>query len=362
MLRATFLMEQHIGHYSYYANLRRFVDPVNSVTASWVPITYFEDKGLLNRLPLPNGLRGTLTGRQQVVNGLQTPCDIAVFNTQVPAALALPLLRKRAYILCTDITPIQYDKMGAHYNHPPDRLPFLTGIKQRINKRMFQHAARLLPWSSWTADSLIQDYAVDATKIEVLPPGVDTSLWRPSDKARDAGAPLRILFVGGDFFRKGGEVLLEAFRKLPDGSAELHIATRSEIEPEKNVHVYHGMQPNSADLIQLYQRCDLFCLPTFAEAFGIVAIEASAAGLPVVATNIGGLTDIVAEGKSGHLVEAGNVEQLASTLGRLAAEPERCASMGYVARQRAESCFDARKNSARMVQILEDVWELVNRG
>lgn len=355
-------MEQHIGHYSYYANLRRFVDPVSSVTASWVPITYFEESGLLNRLPLPNGLRGTLTGRQQVVKGLnQAPCDIAVFNTQVPAALALPFLRKHAYILCTDITPIQYDRMGKHYNHAPDRLPLLTAIKQRLNERMFQQAARLLPWSSWTADSMVEDYGVDRAKIEVLPPGVDTMLWQPSEEVRDEGTPLRILFVGGDFYRKGGEVLLAAFRKLPTDSAELHIATRSEIKPEKNVYVYHGMLPNSAELVQLYQRCDLFCLPTFAEAFGIVAIEASAAGLPVVATNIGGLIDVVEEGVSGHLVEAGNIEQLAATLGKLAAKPETCVKMGYAARQRAESCFDARKNSERMVQILEDVWESVIR-
>ncbi len=353
-------MEQHIGHYSYYANLRRFVDPISSVKASWVPITYFEENGLLNRLPLPNGLRGTLTGRQQVVNGLQTPCDIAIFNTQVPAALALPLLHKRSYILCTDITPVQYDRMGKHYNHTPDRIPFLTGIKQKLNERMFQHAERLLPWSSWTANSLVKDYGVARDKIEVLPPGVDTMLWQPSDEPRDADTPLRILFVGGDFFRKGGEVLLEAFRRLPAGSAELHIATRSEIKPEKNVYVYHGMSPNSAELIQLYQRCDVFCLPTFAEAFGIVAIEASAAGLPVVATNIGGLCDVVAEGVSGHLVAAGDVEQLTATLGSLASEPERCVKMGYAARQRAESCFDARKNSERMVQILENVWESVN--
>jgi glycosyltransferase involved in cell wall biosynthesis len=355
-------MEQHIGHYSYYANLRRFVDPAGSVTANWVPITYFEENGLLNRLPLPNGLRGTLTGRKQVVNGLQSPCDIAVFNTQVPAALALPLLRKRAYILCTDITPIQYDRMGKHYNHPPERIPLWAGIKHHLNGRMFRQAAQLLPWSSWTAESLVQDYGVDRAKIEVLPPGVDTTLWQPSeDDHRAAQVPLRILFVGGDFYRKGGEILLAAFRMLPVDSAELHIVTRSEIEPEQNVFVYHGMLPNSAELIHLYQQCDLFCLPTFAEAFGIVAIEASAAGLPVVATNIGGLTDVVVEGVSGHLVEAGDVGQLAATLGKLAAEPERCVTMGRAARQRAESCFDARKNSARMVQILENVWESVNR-
>lgn len=353
-------MEQHIGHYSYYANLRRFVDPVSSVAANWVPITYFEENGLLNRLPLPNGLRGTLTGRKQVVKGLQSPCDIAVFNTQVPAALVLPLLRKRPYILCTDITPIQYDQMGDHYNHKPDHLPVLTAIKHQLNQRMFQKAERLLPWSSWTARSLVRDYGVDEARIEVLPPGVDTMLWRPAEEEREASAPLRILFVGGDFFRKGGEILLNAFRQLSAGSAELHIATRSEITPEKNVFVYHGMTPNSTELIQLYQRCDLFCLPTFAEAFGIVAIEASAAGLPVVATKIGGLTDIVGEGVTGHLVNAGDADQLAATLAQLVADPERCHAMGRAARQRATSCFDARKNSERMVQVLETVWEQVN--
>ena len=287
MIRTTFLMEQHIGHYSYYQNLRRFIDRAPEVQATWVPITYHKQHSWLNWMPLPTGLRGTLVGRKQVEEGLSsTPYDIAVFNTQVPASLGFQWLNKMPYVVCTDITPIQFDKMGRHYGHEQDKIGFVADAKHRTNMRMFDNAKRILPWSNWTAKSLIEDYDVAPERIQVLPPGVDITTWKPDNNQRLSVLP-RILFVGGDFERKGGNLLLEAFRKLPRNSAELHIVTQDKLTPEPGVMIYSNMRPNSLELTKLYQSCHIFCLPTHAEAFGIVAVEASAAGLPLVTSNVG---------------------------------------------------------------------------
>ncbi|MEI6180913.1 MAG: glycosyltransferase family 4 protein, partial [Chloroflexales bacterium] len=204
----------------------------------------------------------------------------------------------------------------------------------------------LLPWSSWVRDSLIRDYGVSPTKIEVVPPGVDLHLWTPG--ARQADGPLRILFVGGDFQRKGGETLLRAFRALPTGTAELHLVTRTPIEPEAGIHTYYHLKPNTPELIALYQRSTVFVLPTEAEAFGIAAIEASAAGLAIVATAVGGLVDIVAEGESGFLIPPSDSTVLSQCLARLSADPALCACLGRAARACAESRFDAQRNAARV--------------
>jgi glycosyltransferase involved in cell wall biosynthesis len=214
-------------------------------------------------------------------------------------------------------------------------------------------AARVLPWSYWARESLIRDYGVEPDRIDVIPPGVDLQLWRPAHVRRQAGS-LRILFVGGDFYRKGGATLLEAFRGLPRGSAELHLVTRSQITPEEGVHLYYMMQPNSPELIALYQSADVFALPTEAEAFGIAAVEASAAGLATIATAVGGLADIVSNGETGFLVQPRQALELQSVLQRLADDVELRHRLGHAARQRAELYFDAQRNASRIIGHLRE--------
>lgn len=353
MVRATFVMEQHIGHRAYYENLRRFVDQSPRLAARWIEVTYNRPGSAWQRLPLlPDHVRGTLVGRSQVRDGLRRqPADVTLFNTQVPAALGGRLVKQRPYVLCTDITPRQYDQMAAHYNHRPDRDGLLSRYKHRANVQLLRGAARLLPWSSWTAASLVADYGVVPERIEVVAPGVDTAVWQPR-ALEETERPLRILFVGGDLYRKGGEMLLEAFHTLPAGQAELELVTRTALTPPPGVTLHHDMQPNSAALIALYQSCDLFVLPTHAEAFGIAAVEATAVGLPVIATRVGGLTDVVADGETGFLIAPGDTAALSQRLRLLLEDEALRRRMSRAARARAVSCFDARRNAQRVVDIL----------
>jgi glycosyltransferase involved in cell wall biosynthesis len=351
-MRVSFIMEQHLGHRSYYQNLRHFIDENSQIEATWTQVTYAKQNTLLGRLPgLPAYLRGSFAGRAQVRNALQElPYDIAVFNTQVPAALAGDLVRQKPYVLCTDITPIQYDALGDQYQHRADRLGWIRRYKYKVNLRLMHEAARILPWSTWTKDSLVMDYLVDPKRIEVLPPGLDLTLWRPGQ--RKEGKLVRVLFVGGEFNRKGGDLLLKAVKHLPKGLLEIVLVTRSPVEPQDGVTIYDKMQPNSPDLVQLYQSCDIFALPSRAEAFGIAAVEASATGLPVVATATGGLEEIVDNRKTGFIVPVDDVHALATSLQCLAENTDLRRALGRAARQRAEVKFDARKNAARLVDIL----------
>lgn len=355
MIRATFFMEQHIGHRTYYQNLRNFVDADPELSPTWIEVTYQKADSIWNQLPLlPANIRGTLIGRQQVHQGLKKPiADVALFNTQVPAALAGRNRNKQPYILCTDITPRQYDRMGALYGHHPDRNRLIRYYKHRANVKLFQLATRILPWSTWAANSLQQDYHVEPEKIEVIPPGVDVQRWRPAD--RDNEGPLRILFIGGDFYRKGGQTLLRAFQQLPPGTAKLILVTRSSLPAQAGVTIYNHMQPNTPELIALCQSCDLFVLPTEAEAFGIAAVEASAVGLPVIATRVGGLEGIVADGETGFLIPAGDYMTLAERICFLIENSNQRQRMKLAARTRAETVFDARKNAGRIIDIIKEI-------
>ena len=356
MINATFLMELHIGHRVYYENLRRFIDSTPKLSAEWVEITYHDRKSFWHRLPfLPAGARGTCVGWSQTRQGLKKSADVFFFNTQVPAALAGNLVKRRPYVLATDITPVQYDRMAELYEHQVDRFEWLRRYKHKANTRLFQDAAKVLPWSTWTASSLLNDYDVKPEQIEIIPPGIDTQLWRPSAHCKEG--PKRILFVGGDFYRKGGEILLNAYRRLPHGIAELALVTRSQVPAGEGIQVYNHLQPNSPELIALFQTSDLFVLPTQAEAFGIAAVEASAAGLPVIATRVGGLPDIVLDGITGFLIPAGDVSALADRLHLLLDWHGLRRQFGRAARERVLRCFNARINARRVAQILSEIGE-----
>jgi glycosyltransferase involved in cell wall biosynthesis len=361
MTRVTFVMEQHIGHRSFYENLRRCIDAMPDIEASWVKITYHDPAHLWHRLPLlPAGWRGTLSGRRQVRQGLQRhPCDVAFLNTQVPAALAGSALQKQPYVISTDITPRQYDRLATHYRHQPDGDNLLSRYKHGVNVSTFQRAERILPWSSWAQNSLVREYGIPAAKTEILPPGVDLQLWQPGHPPSDG--PLRILFVGGDFARKGGKLLLEAFQSLPPGQAELWLVTRTAPPAGGNmaehVTVYPNLKPNSPELIALYRSCHIFALPTEAEAFGIAAVEAAAASLPIVATNVGGLTDIVIDSENGFLVKPGDGAALANRLRLLCQDAGLRQRLGQASRRRAKQQFNAEKNARRLAHILAAVAE-----
>jgi len=355
MVRATFVMEQHLGHQTYYQNIRAVVDNDAQVQATWVLVTYENTNGILEHITvLPQRIRDTLSGRKQVQIGLkQTASDVVFFNTQVPSVLGGKMAQRRPYVISTDLTPIQYDQFSQHYGHYPDRPGLLKIFKHRMNVLAFRGAIQLFPWSNWARQSLIRDYGVDSSKIEVVPPGVDIAAWMPTTKKNTK--PLRILFVGGDLYRKGGNLLLQAFRSLAPGSAELILVTKSPVPEQAGVYVYNNLLPNSAALRQLFQTSDVFVLPTAAEAFGIAAIEAGAAGLAAIVTAVGGLTDIVVDGENGFLIQPGDVQSLNERLRLLAGDAGLRERMGKAARQRAEIYFDARRNAERVVSCLLEV-------
>ncbi|HVY25580.1 MAG TPA: glycosyltransferase family 4 protein [Polyangiaceae bacterium] len=355
MIRATFVMEQHVGHHTYYQNLRAHVAEDPRIRATWVPVTYSAERSWLNSLPVSQQLRGSLIGRSQALRGLRgEPADVFFFFTQVPAMLVAQTLGKVPYVLSTDITPLQYDAMAAHYGHRTDYGFAVTAYKQHLNRRVFQKAAQVLPWTHWVRQSLVEDYGVSESRVRVIPIGVDLARWKPA-KPRNGGAgPVRMLFVGGDFKRKGGELLLQVFRNLPAGSASLDIVTQSPVEPEPGVRVHRGVKANSEELVALFGQSHLFVLPTKADAFGIVAAEAMASGLPVVMSDIGGARDIVEDGVTGYLVPAGGERTLQERLSALVFDRELRERVGAAARSRAEQFFDGRQNSKRVVDALLD--------
>ena len=108
------------------------------------------------------------------------------------------------------------------------------------------------------------------------------------------------------------------------------------------------------DLLGLYSACDMLVLPSFSEAFGMVLAEAMSCGKPVIGNRIGGIVDVINDGKNGYLVSPAQPEEIASKINYLLERPVERKRMGRTARKHVEEMFDWNILAARIIEIYRD--------
>ena len=166
---------------------------------------------------------------------------------------------------------------------------------------------------------------------------------------------LCVLFVGTYGERKGCPELLDALAEVRAGGADvtLRFVGKEEHRGEEDLLRQRVRERDLDDAVEfagvaspdelpaLYAAADVFCLPSRREGLPLALLEAMAFGLPIVATPVGGIADVVEDGVSGLLVAPGDVRGLAATLARLAEDVELRRELGEGARKRARELFDA---------------------
>ncbi len=353
--RLGFVMEQTLGHVTHHHNLRQWVSRDGAVVPEWMPVE-MGARDVWERLPLNWTLRASLRARSQVRAALRRgPLDGLFFHTQVTALFAAACSAGRPHIVSLDATPINLDSVGAAYGHAPSKAPFVENLKNRRMRRVFSEASHLTTWNEWAKGSLVSDYGIAAEKVTVVSPGIDLGRWRFERFPRPNGHKPRLLFVGGDFRRKGGQVLLDVFGARLQGKCELDIVTREEVDLTglDGARVHHGLTSNCPELLSLYENADIFVLPTFGECHPIATIESLAAGLPVVSTRIGAIPEIVTEGKTGFLVPPADGEALGDAIERLVADPEMAMDMAWQAQKDAAERFDGQVTYRMLVEMVK---------
>ena len=357
MHKFAFVLEQTLGHVAHSRNVIRSLARVPEIDATVIPVDFNDPSGLY-RLP---GLRtwswrASAAARRALRDRLRQGALDAIFiHTQVAALLAVEIMRSVPTVVSLDATPRLFDLEANAYGHRIDA-DLVESLKHRVNLRAFEAAASLVTWCRLAADSLVSDYGIPAEKIEVIPPGVDLDRFRPARHANRSDR-LRILFVGGQFERKGGPDLLEAVRRL-DGSVELDIVTAgavSEIPAGVVARVHRGLRPQSAELVDLYRSADIFVLPSRGDCMPQAVAEALGSGLPVVATRVGAISEMVRDGENGRLVAARDPRALASALEQLVGDPAERIRMGLAGRASAEREQDADRNNRRIFDLMTRV-------
>jgi D-inositol-3-phosphate glycosyltransferase len=226
------------------------------------------------------------------------------------------------------------------------------------------------------AQQLQRLYGVDRDRIQLVPPGVIHAFFSPGDRrgaqralslAAD-GRPV-LLFVGRIQPLKGVDVAIAALAELRDTRAELLVvggpsgpdgdaeAAKARLLAEELgvEHRIHWVDPQPHYRLATYYRAaDVCVVPSRSESFGLVALEAAACGVPVVAAAIGGLRTLVEDGQTGYLVEDRDPAEFARAIERLLTDRTRAAVMGERAASHARG-FTWSTTAARLRRLYADL-------
>jgi len=334
------VMEQTLGHRTHYLNLRRHEAEVTGCRPRWLPVAYRNGR-------MPWTVTGSLVARR-ALKPLLPKVDAIFIHTAILAPLTVDYFRHCPAILSADGTPLNKRVMRQAYGMKPER--YGGGqAKRLLYREVFARARGFVAWSNWAKQSFVEDYGCREQDVAVISPGIDVEHFADAERSNELP---RILFVGADFVRKGGDLLLQVFRERLRHKAELVLVTGDPVAEEPGVRVHRTVAPNSQALLDLYRDADIFALPTRADCYSMVCMEALASGLPIVTTRVGGIPDILRDGKTGYLLDVDDARALGDTLEALIADPARRREMGRHSRQDAIDRFDSRASARRLFEFV----------
>jgi len=258
--------------------------------------------------------------------------DILHFHRQTTAYASLDAMRRTPSIVSIDGTQ-RY--VVQHARSPLEIKSYGPNIKR--DGEIFRAARLIVSTSDWAARAVREDYPGCDTETLVmpnpvaLPPASDGWIAERYARAQQGVRP-RVLFVGGDFPRKGGFDLLDVWaRARLFERAELDIMTNWPLDAAAlppGVTLHRGVSTHTDAWLARWRAADLFVLPTRDEAFGIVYQEAGAAGVPAIGTRMNAVPEIVHPGETGMLVMPGDLGDLARAMQLLIAAPDMRREMG----------------------------------
>jgi len=296
-------------------------------------------------------------------------------STKLVYLTKIPTLRRLVRKLSPDIFHAHYASsygyLASFLDHPrkivsvwgDDIVEFPENhfIFRSMIKRSLEKAYHITATNQFLKD-ISMKFNCKLPTITIIPFGIDLESFpyanRPQSKT------VRIGIAKGLRPKYGVDILIRAFAGIlqvrPD--VELHVAGRGSFEESygslldklnlRSKVKFLGLLPHER-IPQFLSDIDIFAMPSISdgESFGVAALEASATGLPVVATKVGGVPEVVIDGETGILVERGNVEELAQAILRLIQQPELRIEMGQAGRRLVEHKYRWEDNLRAMIDL-----------
>jgi glycosyltransferase involved in cell wall biosynthesis len=255
---------------------------------------------------------------------------ISGFNLMAMLASRYARRRKIPYIIWSGGTKAEFDGFSARR------------VREYLRRGMVRHAAGFIAYGT-EASRHLQFLGADPEKISVGINSVDTDFFQKrvaslkGERAADDGSMTRILYVGHLQRRKGLDLVLRALAQIRHDDIILDVVGDG---PERAEYEALARQlgldcvnflgyRKKEDLPEFYAAADIFVFPSVEEVFGLVLVEAAAAGLPLVASKLaGGTADLVREGRNGYVVDPRDIDEMGERLRRLCDSRELRKSMG----------------------------------
>lgn len=366
------------GHYAQFLNFQECCPPGYAGRAIWVPLDTAHPSTWIERLPIiPAGLRYRLHQTRNAYRSLRrSPRWDALFIANVQLMM-IPLLARHRCYGYLDFTPSLKRELAPWYEHQLTKQPLLRMVRERAMAALHRMFHGIFVMSRWAARGVAADYGLPPERVHVALPGANLRRWPLIDRQRASRrGPTRILMVGGEFRRKGGDLLLrwaEETRatgweldmvtwpgELPDwvanslGNPAPNARVSGALAPRlPNVRVHCGMKANTPELMDLFRQADIFCLPTNADGSSIASLEAMASGLPVVVGAVGGIPELIDHGRTGFLMRPGDMGDLNAQLGELIADADLRRRIGLAAYQACASYYNVTRQLHEIFQVID---------
>lgn len=279
-------------------------------------------------------------------------------------ALILRLLRRIPYTVMTHAMDITVPMNP----QSPKRKQFLLRL-------ILRHASSVTTVSRYTKDKII-NCGVPSDRIHVIHPcphinGTESSetLTQPSSQQPMSVDQKILLSVGRLIERKGFDTVIRALRRIQEAVPQTHYIIVGEGPYKKTLQsiavqlgVQHSVtfvgQCTDQELRAWYQRCDVFIMPSRelensdTEGFGIVYIEASSFGKPVIGSTAGGISDAVVDGQTGFIVDPEDITMVADACTRLLTNTMLAEQFGSTGQQRVREIFQWKVQAAQLTRLL----------
>lgn len=298
------------------------------------------------------------------------------FGNKVDYILNAPLVKKLVKEIQPDILHAQYATSYGYLGAQTNFHPFvITGWGADIfDSPKNEWMKKALKYSFRKADSItvlskiteVEIKKFTNKNIELIPFGVDINLFKPNDKKNDG--VIRIGTIRSLTTKYGIEFLIRAFAKVCETvqNVELDIIGDGELRNELEQLVqqfnlsdrvkFHGFVSQQADFEKYYSilsTLDVFAILSImdSETFGVASVEASACGIPVIATRVGGLPEVVIDGKTGFIVPPKDVQETAAAIIKIITNPELSDRMKKEARQFVVENYNWEKSLDKMILL-----------
>lgn len=247
--------------------------------------------------------------------------------------------------------------------HDQNRLSRWEGA--HLEKRALRKCSLLIMASHWAARSVVQDYGVAPEKVHMLTMGanMDTVPGREIMFRKEDNKTLTLLYLAVEWERKGGRIAFQALERLHAMGIEARLVVCGCIPPPEFAHSHMQVIPflnknkkEDHDLfVHLLSTSHFLLLPTRADCSLLVACESNAYGMPAIATDIGGVSDVVKDGVNGYCLPfAAEGAAYAQLIAEIFSDKERYHRLIASSRQRFEEALNWDQWAARFKEIYRD--------